>query len=269
MDTTWYAIDRAGHVAQFASGEEGAVPWAACRASWDEIYDELVVARIAAAHRGGPLDEERILTTTLEASSDPVERRLVGEILAGDDAARDVYADWLEAHGGSRDGWSPRERAVYEVDKVIRPIPPQSLPPQWSGILAFATADDREMFRSQHAYAMTSSHEVDARLGIAHAIRVDELHQYAFDDFWEAGAIRAAFLVEKQLAPHVVGLYELGCSFSGPYHLRVKPHVPLLHAELPEPVRARLGALAFPRLAFATAGEIDPERHHDCQVYGR
>ncbi len=244
------------------------MPWAACRAEWPELYDQLVVARIAAAHR--PLDEARILNAALARAVDPVERRLVGEILAGDDAAREVYADWLEATGGDRDGWSPRARAVYEVGKIIRPIPPASLPQMWSGVVVFASADYREMFRTQHLdHAAERWREVDPQLGIAHAIAVEDLQRYAFDDFWDAGAIRAAFLVEQHLEPHFVGLYEFGCSYSGPYRLRAKPREPLLLAELPEPVRGQLGALEMPRTSFDTADEIDPERHFDCQVYGR
>lgn len=266
MDTTWYALDRDGRVALFESGEEGSVPWAACRASWDELYDDIVVARITAAERGGPLDEVRVLEATVASSQDPVERQLAAAILAGDGPARDVYADWLEAHG--RDGWSPRERAVFEVGKLIRPIPRQSLPLQWSGLVVFPTADDLAMFRSQHEYAATSLRDVDPRLGIAHALAVEELQRYAFDDFWDASAIRAAFLITRGLAPRAAGLYEFGCDFRGPYRFRAAPPAPLRIDDLPAPVRARIAAVELPRQSFAAADEIDPERLFDCQRYG-
>lgn len=48
MDTDWYAVDRQGHVARMQSGEEGAVPWDAHAQYWSELYEDLVVARVAA-----------------------------------------------------------------------------------------------------------------------------------------------------------------------------------------------------------------------------
>lgn len=53
MDTTWFAVDRDGHVAVFDSGEAGAVPVEGYTDEWEPILDELVKAA------GGPaLDEE-------------------------------------------------------------------------------------------------------------------------------------------------------------------------------------------------------------------
>jgi hypothetical protein len=44
MDTTWFAVDRDGHVAVFDSGEAGAVPVDGYHEDWAPILDELVKA---------------------------------------------------------------------------------------------------------------------------------------------------------------------------------------------------------------------------------
>jgi hypothetical protein len=262
MDTDWYASDREGRVARFSSGEEGGVPVMACREAWDTLYGELVVARIAAAHHGGPLDHQTALATAHDRADDPVERALIAQILAGDEPSRAVYADWLEAQGRSRD---PRDRAVYIVEPELRAIDPQTLPGVWSGVVAFASDEYLELFRSQHLdHAAASWRPVEDRLGLAHAISVVELHQYAFDDFWVAGAIAAAFVVERVVEPVAIGLYDYGCSFSGPYRRRAVPREPLMLADLPEPLRGRIAMLEIPRVSFNAALEIDPDLYVDC-----
>jgi hypothetical protein len=44
MDTTWFAVDRDGHVAVFDSGEAGAVPVEGYNEDWAPILDELTKA---------------------------------------------------------------------------------------------------------------------------------------------------------------------------------------------------------------------------------
>lgn len=61
MDTDWYAVDRDGHVAQLWSGEEGAVPWEAHRQYWDELYEDLALARVEALLAAAPLEGRHIV----------------------------------------------------------------------------------------------------------------------------------------------------------------------------------------------------------------
>jgi len=59
MDTVWFAVDRDGHVAQFESGEAGAVPEAAYREDYDQIMDALREAlpeTTAIVHREGRIE---------------------------------------------------------------------------------------------------------------------------------------------------------------------------------------------------------------------
>lgn len=262
MDTDWYAVDRSGRVARFSSGEEGGVPVIACREAWDTLYGELVVARIAAAYRGGPLDEPAILAAARTAASDPVERQLVEQILAGDEPSRLVYSDWLEAHGRNRE-WS--KRGVYDVGEYLRAIDPATLPVTWTGVIGFTSADDLALFETEHLhYAVESWQPVDPRIGMPHAISVVELYNFAFQDYWSAGAIAAAFVVDRVVSPASIGIYEYGCSFNGPYRRRSIPREPLTLDDLPEPLRGRIGVLVMLRVSFNATDEIDPELQYDC-----
>jgi hypothetical protein len=59
MDTVWFAVDRDGHVAQFESGEAGAVPEVAYREDYDQIIDALREAlpeTTAIVHREGRIE---------------------------------------------------------------------------------------------------------------------------------------------------------------------------------------------------------------------
>src|SRR5690242_4718432 len=83
MDTDWYAVDRNGRVALLKSGEEGSVPYEAHRQYWDELYDDLVIARIASRSPHEPFAEHAALVRALAAATDPVETGLLQAILAG------------------------------------------------------------------------------------------------------------------------------------------------------------------------------------------
>src|SRR5215475_12558775 len=61
MDTDWYAVDRDGHVAQLWSAEEGAVPWQAHRQYWNDLYEELALARIESLLAQPPGKHRRVL----------------------------------------------------------------------------------------------------------------------------------------------------------------------------------------------------------------
>jgi hypothetical protein len=265
MDTDWYAIDRGGRVARLSSGEEGAVPWSAHRQYWEELYNDVIIARIASTAPGEPFAEQAALERVLAASRDPVEIGLVRAILAGDEPSRAIYSDWLEGQGRDRDGWTPRERTVFALGQGIRKVDPGSLPGQWDGVLRFASRDYLELFREE--YYHQGWRELDARLGMADAVAVQDILQYAFDEYWGAGAIVSAYVFERSLEPHVLGLYEYGCSFNGPYHRRAVPRTPLLLDDLPEPLRGRLGGVRLSRVDFNSTTSFDPEDFTDCQRY--
>jgi uncharacterized protein (TIGR02996 family) len=264
MDTDWYAVDREGRVALLRSGEEGAVPWDAHRQYWDEAYDDLVIARIASTSPAEPFSEEAALRRAREAATDPVEAKLLDQILAGDRASRLVYTDWLEQHGRPRRAWSLRDRAVFQVGRELRPIEAEQLPDCWSGVLRFASRDFLELFREE--FAPQAWRELDAPLGMTHAVAIGEIYEYQFTDYWNAGVIASAYLLERPVDPEFAGLYEYSCSFSGPYRRSAVPREPLLVAQLPASVQSRFGALRIPR-AFDTATEIDPIAFARCHEW--
>jgi hypothetical protein len=270
MDTDWYAVDRDGHVALLESGEEGSVPYVAHRQYWSELFDDLVVARIAASSPAEPFAERAALLRRLASTTEPVEAQLVTAVLAGDEPSRVVYADWLEQQGRSRcdpagggDAWPLRQRCVFSVGRELRTIDPDALPAQWDGVVRFANREYLEMFQSEVYHQ--EWRELDARLGMPDAVAIKDVLRYAFDDYWSAGAIETAYLIEHPVEPQFVGLYEYACRFSGPYARRAVPTEPLLVDQLPEPLRGRLASLALARLSFATSDELDPETFADCQ----
>ena len=254
MDTDWYAVDANGRVGYMRSGEEGAVPYSAHRQYWRDLFADLVISYVAVNC------EEVAIRRALAAATDPIETKLLSEILAGDRPSRIVYADWLESHGREADGWSPRERAVFYIG-TMRVIDPASLPPQWDGVLQFESAQYLEMFNAEYGVFTRS---ID--IGMVYAVAVTGVPKYLFDDYWEAGAIVNAYVIDRELAPHVVGLFEYACSFSGPYHRREVPREPLYVDALPEPIRNLIAQLRIP-VSFAATEELEPQRYADCQEY--
>lgn len=266
MDTDWYAVDRSGRVALHRSGEEGSVPWAAHRQYWSELWEDVIVARIASASPGEPFAERTALERVLAAASDPVEVRLVRAILAGDEPSRAVYSDWLEAQGRDRDGWTPRNRSVFLLGREeIRKIEPESLPHEWTGVLRFESREFLELFRAEYYHAVWR--DLDARLGMPDAAVIANIQQYAFDVYWHERAIVSAYVFEDPIEPNTIGLYEYECSYSGPYQRRAIPRSPLLVDDLPEPLRSQLGGLRLARIDFDSTGSFDPEMFTTCQRY--
>jgi hypothetical protein len=268
MDTDWYAVDRGGRVALLRSGEEGAVPYDAHRQYWAELYDELAVARVVAiaSAAGEPFSERAALERLRAAARDPVEIALLTAILAGDDPSRAIYSDWLEAQGRARDGWTPRERTVFAVGEESRAIDPASLPWEWNGIVRFASREYLELFAAE--YYHPEWRELEPRLGLPDAVAITAVQQYAFDEYWRAGAIASAYVIEQAALPHHIGLYEYGCSFNGPYLRRAEPRTPLLVEHLPEPLRGAVGGLRMARVDFHVTTSLDPEAFFTCQRYG-
>lgn len=211
MDTDWYAVDRSGHVAQLWSDEAGAVPWEAHRQFWDELYEELAVARIA----------------TIVAST-PSDRRL-----------------------------------VLALDSELRSLSPRKLESQWNGVLRFTSREYLEMFCAEHLH--TTARALD---GLPDTVAVKDIQKFAFDDYWEAGAIVAAYVVGEGVRPRTIGLFEYACSFSGPYNRTAVPAEPLLLESLPAPLRGKLGALRLAKLDFNATTDFDPDKFLRCHHYG-
>jgi hypothetical protein len=257
MDTDWYGIDQGGNVARLQSGEEGAVPYAAHRQYWDELYEDLMIARVMARAPADPQAAPATLRRALAAARDPVEIQILGAILGGDETGREIYADFLEQHGRAL------PRSVYVVEHELREIEPSALPHEWSGILRFQNREYLELYRSEYHY--DEWRPLVDRIGIP-AAAAQRIQQWAFDDYWSAGAITAAYMIERPIEPHLVGLYEYGCSFNGPYDRREVPADPLLLDELPEPLREIFAQLRIP-VRFATTESFDPVVWFDCQLY--
>jgi hypothetical protein len=257
MDTDWYGVDPAGHVARLQSGEEGAVPYAAHRQYWEELFEDLVFARILANTPADPQADAQSLQRALRAARDPIETTIITAILGGDDASRTIYADYLEQHGRAV------PRAVYDVHKhELREVDPASLPHEWNGILRFAHREYLELYTTDYHY--------DEWRPLAHsvipAIAARGIQQWAFHDYWQAGTIAAAYMFERAVEPHHIGLYEYYCSFSGPYGRQTVPAEPLLVDALPDRLREILDRLRMP-VRFATTEQLDPESWFDCQTY--
>ncbi len=264
MDTDWYAVDRHGHVAKLSSGEEGAVPFTAHRQYWDELYQDLALARISTLLPSPAFAEEAALERALAESTDATERQLLNAIIAGDHNSRTVYEDWREQHGRGRESWRP-ESKVYLVGKELRQVAFYDLPHQWTGVLRFATREFLELFRAEYADEVRT---FDGRLDLPDALAIAGLPQYIFADYWSAGAIASAFVIgDEPVDPELVGLYTYSCGFTGPYHRRGEPAQPLLADQLPEPLRAVVGGLRLSGLSFATTQSFDPETFVACQRY--
>jgi hypothetical protein len=267
MDTDWFAVDGAGRVGYMRSGEEGSIPWVAHRQYWGDLYIDLVVARITSASPDEPWSERAALQRALDGAADPVERDLVRSILAGDDASRIVYLDWLESNNKTIAGF-PHDHAVFRIDRDFRRISVEDLPAQFDCVLRFSHPEYLAMFR-EDTWRYTGRWRVlDERLGMTDTVAVTELHEYGFTDFWEAGELETIYHVgsEYELEPHMMGLYVYECSFSGPYRRNAVPARPLMLADLPEGLRTTLEGLRIPQ-SFASLESFEPERFGDCQRY--
>ena len=267
MDTEWYAVDANGRVGHMHSGEEGSVPYNAHRSYWGDLYTELVVARIMSTSPDEPWSERAALQRALDASADPVERALVKQILDGDDASRIVYVDWLESNDKTIAGF-PRDHVIFRVDRELRRISPEELPEEWDCVLRFSHPDYLAMFRDETWRYGGTWRTLDEALGMPDTAAVKGLYSYGFFDFWEAGELETVYVManEYELEPHVLGLYEFSCSFSGAYHRNKVPKHPLLLEHVPEPLRTTLERLRIAR-SFDSMEHFDPESFGECQRY--
>jgi hypothetical protein len=267
MDTDWYAVDQRGHVGYMSSSEEGAVPYAAHQAYWYQVVDQIITAWVARHSPLEPAMREAALRRALAKPRDPVEARLAAEILAGDEHGAEVYRDWLEQHAHECASWNPRDRIFQVGPGELRPLRLDDLPHEWKGILRFEDEPYRNMFESEHGYS--ELHVLDSAFSITPAM-IGPVQRYAFDDFWAAGAIAAAYVLPDEFEPSAAsyGIYHYGCSFSGPYHRREIPDHPLHVDELPPVLRDALASLTLDRLAFASTETFDPDHFADCRHHG-
>jgi hypothetical protein len=153
---------------------------------------------------------------------------------------------------------------VFEIGGDSRAIDWYAVPREFRGLVRFASRDYLEMCRADRAYG--EWRDLDPQLGIPDAAEITDLAHYLFADYWAAGAIVSAYVLPYSVEPRALGLYEYGCSFSGPYHRAAAPTPPLLVADLPEVLRAKLGAVELP-LSFAATEAFDPDDLVDCQRY--
>src|SRR4029077_6322800 len=122
----------------------------------------------------------RVLEQALAAATDPVERTIITAILGGDEASREIYADYLEQHGRTP------KRPVFVVERELRAIEPHDLPHEWNGILQFATREYLELYRAEDHYDEWRQLE---GLDLPAAAIGQRIQKWAFDDYWNAGAI--------------------------------------------------------------------------------
>lgn len=265
MDTDWYAVDRDGRVARCDSGEVGPVPAGAPAVDWSTIAEDFGVLRVVRALRGGPLDEQVVIANMFAASTDEHERALLAQIARGDEHARAIYADLREARGEPRAGWSPRERAVYVVGEDFARIPYDAMPERWRGVMVFTSAAHREALRAEAT--MTSARDVDPRMGVRDAIFVGFMNRITFERLWMRGAIALVCVLDEP-APREVGLFEYQHDWGyGPYQRDGVPAAPVSLADLPAPLRERLGRLRLP-VDFEADAAFDPADHVPCLRHG-
>ncbi len=154
-----------------------------------------------------------------------------------------------------------RSGSILLVDRRARVISTRELPPSWTGVLQFTSAEYLQMFRDEWAYYVTRTLDTSE-----HALQVSDLVHDAFHDYWSAGAIRVACVLVSHVTPAALGFYEYSCGFSGPYDRRSVPAHRLLLRDLPPPLRGRLDALQL-GLDFDSTARFDPLSKHDCQTY--
>lgn len=227
MDTDWYAVDRQGNVGKWSSGEEGAVPYAAYQQPWHELSVEL-----AMHHAASGADPS--------ATADP-----------------SGAADPSATSGAAVSA----QRRIITLDRKARVIGVRELPGSWSGVVQFENAEYQAMFEAEYAYWVERPLD-----GAPFALQVRHLLTEAFDEYWSAGAIRAACVLPALVTPHALGLYEYACGFSGPYTRERVPEQRLSIHELPAPLRGKLSALQL-GLDFDSTTNFDPLPRLKCLTY--
>jgi hypothetical protein len=233
----WLAVDDHGRIAAFASRPDNAAH--SMDTDWYAVDRGGRVARLWSGEEGAvPWD-------------------------AHQQYWNDLYEDLAVSHVEQLAAQTPPgRRQVLSLARTIHAIDPASLPYQWNGVLRFASADDLELFRAEYFHAHWRVLDT-----LAHAVAVKDIQRDAFDDYWRAGAIDAAYLLDKVLAPRAIGLFEYDCPFSGPYQRQAVPAEPLLVDALPPKLKALLGGLRLTRLDFSVTTQIDPQTIARCRTY--
>ena len=96
----------------------------------------------------------------------------------------------------------PQQRRIISLDRKARVIGVRELPGSWSGVIQFENAEYQAMFQAEYAYWVERP-----LIGAPCALQVRHLLTEAFDEYWSAGAIRAACVLPALVTPHALGLY--------------------------------------------------------------
>lgn len=240
MDTDWYVVDRDGNVARCDSGEIGHIPETACEVHWQDLYEQLVLVRYLGALRDTAADES--------------ERILLAQVLAGDDDARAVYADYREAN--------PRAPSVIAVRDELVAMDSLDLPEAWDGVIVFRDQAAWGRYEAAHRDALGYDlRPLDARLGVPFAVGVSNVDKWSFRGLEIDDDIALALVIERVPEPRELGFFEYQCDWShGSYQRAAAPALPVAFTDLPPHLRELLSACRW-EVSFADDDHFDADAH--------
>jgi hypothetical protein len=245
MDTTWFAVDRDGHVAAFESAEGGAVPENALNDQQGTVDPFAEIAPHAPScepiytleeHRS-PLTKVRHVRPRKPYRRQPANPGFLRRLMA------------IFKGTSAPPAAAPAESNVAE--ELVAPVlmflaDPQtaaSAAASGNGLRVKSLVDHAVLFKSLPLELYRSIHDQGACLGCHYLFEV-----FGYDEFAPPQYSKS-------------GLYHYSCcedQFAAPYGRHTIPEIPLSIDQLPAELRDKLAKVQFTNLSFAQTPYIQP-----------